>query len=511
MNAMRRVQGGTLARLLCFALLWWVCQELTARPNVLIIVADDLGWGDLASHGNREVKTPRLDAFAESGLRFDKFYACPTGAASLASLLTGRYHYRTGVCGDSGPAAVMFDDETTLGELFRDNGYSTAWFGNWRHGLNYPHNAIGQGFAEGKLGNFPTKEVTDWIGSRREKSWFCTVVFPWPKISGTTAKDCGLELSGPESRLKEVHHLVAKLDAEAGKLIDTASQNPDTIILFLSDNGPDQFGKTTGRYNQFLYGGKGSVHEGGVRIPCFVSWPGRIEAGSRFTRIASVIDWLPTFMEFCELKPPERFRKIDGISLGKMLQNGGSRDDWPNRILFTSWTPPGYQAKTASVAVRSDRWLALRDPRWRRDEKTAANRGGWELYDLRTDPFQKHDQGDEYPFLLSDLKADYLFWMDETTDDGLGPIPIHIGHAEWPVVSLPPNKEKTWPVRVVEPGLYQVEARFAGGKSKVRYRFKAGEREVEGKGTIELSAKVSKVQLETEGQLVEVRITKTRR
>ena len=118
------------------------------RPNVLLIVTDDQGWGDLGSHGNPTLDTPVLDRLADSGMRFEKFYVCPNCAPTRARLLTGRYHYRTGVSGTSRGEEVMHDHERTLAEVFRDNGYATGCFGKWHNGSNWPHHPNGQGFDE---------------------------------------------------------------------------------------------------------------------------------------------------------------------------------------------------------------------------------------------------------------------------------------------------------------------------------------------------------------------------
>lgn len=431
--------------------------NLPAQPNVLMIVADDLGWGDLSANGNRDVETPQLDALSETGLKFEKFYVCPNGSTTSASLLTGRYHYRTGVVGESGAEAMMYGSEKTIGEIFAENGYRTGYFGEWLHGENWPQNVTGQGFAD-----FEGSAV-EFLQQDKPEPFLCLVKLSDPKLKSIK----GLT---PEQRLAKVNQGIAKVDREVGELLNSIARE-NTIVIFLSDNGPDQFGKTEGRYNGYFYGGKGSVHEGGIRVPCFVSWPGKIEAGSRFTRISAHIDWYPTLIELCGLESKSRQLRIDGSSLAPVLLDAGNSENWPNRILFTSWTPPGYAIKKASVSVRTDRWVALRDPRWRRDESVVEQNSGWELYDLKTDPFQSREKSGELPFLLSELRADFSFWMDHTTDDGIGPLAIHIGHPQWPVVTFRPNPEMSWPVRIIEEGKYIVEVKFPEGENKCQLSF----------------------------------------
>ena len=421
-----------------------------AQPNVLIIVADDLGWGDLSANGNRAIETVNIDSLAESGLKFEKFYVCPNGSTTSASLLTGRYHYRTGAVGEAGLEAMMYGSEKTLGEIFGENGYRCGYFGRWRHGENWPHHPAGQGFPVFRDEESPVSAALDFITSENKLPFFCFVKIPHPRL-----KD-GKKIP-EEDRLEKVNQGILQLDAAVGKLIDAledSDQRNESLVVFLSDNGPDQFGETRGRYNGYFYGGKGSVHEGGVRVPCFASWPGTVEPKSTFPRISAHIDWYPTLVELCGLKQRSRQLPVDGTSLATVLRNTWDIDDWPNRILFTSWTPPGYAIKKASAAVRTDRWVALRDPRWRRKEIEKDRE--WELYDLKTDPFQSHEKGGQFPFLLSELKADYAFFIDHTTDDGIGPIAIQIGHPEWKTVTLRPNPDMTWPVRVIAPGEYEV-------------------------------------------------------
>lgn len=418
------------------------------QPNVILLVADDVGWGDLSCNGNRDVKTPHLDALAESGLRFEKFYSCPNGSTTSASLLTGRYHYRTGVSGERGSEAIMYGNEETLAELYRANGYNTALIGRWHHGENWPHNPLAQGYDHFESDDTLENIISYLNLQTPETPFFCQVNFS----------------ASSESEIQKVYEEISTLDHNIGQIVETTyikKKLHNTIFVFLSDNGPNFFGKQKGRYNGHFYGGKGSVHEGGVRVPCFVSWPEKIKPGSRFTRIATHIDLFPTLRELCGLiETKDKRFAIDGSSLASVLLDPEKTEDWPNRLLCTSWTPPGFNTKDASLAVRTDRWLALRDARWRRHETVVEEQSGWELYDLKTDPFQNHDKGAEFPFLLAELKADLGFWLDHTTDDGLGPIPIHIGHKEWPNIVLSTNTEKRWPVKIIKPGIYLCEARY---------------------------------------------------
>ncbi|MCP5539857.1 MAG: arylsulfatase [Akkermansiaceae bacterium] len=456
------------------ALAWGMCGPATARPsgekpNVLLILADDQGWGDVGFHGNSDIDTPALDTLAGRGLELKRFHVCPSGAPTRASLLTGRYHYRTGVAGVSPGEEVMHAAETTIAELFREAGYATACLGKWHNGANWPHNPNGQGFDEflGFCGEeldtafdavlekngaeTPTRGwVTDVLtdaavefvarSAAEDRPFLCHVAFSAPH-SPYQAPDALFEkyrARGLGDRTAAVYAMVESIDGNVRRLLDAveaAGQTDNTVVWYLSDNGPAlRPDDPEPRFNGYFYGAKGGVHEGGVRVPSIVAWPGRVPAGSSFSRISAHIDVLPTLAGLCGVEMPEG-RLIDGMDLTPALVSGGQPRRWPNRILFTSWTPPGFDTANASRAVRTDRWLAARDAGWRRAEPAPIH-SGWELYDLSADPLQRHELGDDYKFLLADMRADYARWLDETTDYGLERFPTEIGYPEWPVVTL---------------------------------------------------------------------------
>lgn len=402
------------------------------HPDVVVVVGGKQGWGQLSMRGSSEVNTPHLDALAESGIELSRFYATPVGATTFASLLTGRYHYRTGASGDVGGEHVINSYETTVAELFLAAGYRTAFFGAWRNGDNWPHCAEAQGFS---LSAEPeSKAVIEFFNTDGIAPLFGAV-------------SC-------EDFLK-ADHLLGELMA--------IQQERDLVIVYLAECGPSESADGELSKGQ-LYGSEGSVHEGGVRVPCFVSLKGTISGNSRFQRITSVIDLLPTLLELGNVEMPKEL-VLDGLSLLPALISGGEPSRWPNRILFNSATPPGFDLKNAAVSVRTDRWLAVRDAEWCRDEKLAAEFNGWELYDLVADPFERFNVSMDYPFLISDMKADFSFWMNQTTRFGLKQIPTGIGHQEWPQVRLRKtvqNGEGNWPVKVVKAGWYEV--RFDSGK-----------------------------------------------
>lgn len=475
-------------------------EEKPKRPNILLILADDMGWGDLSLHGNRDIQTPNLEALAAGGARLEHFYACPDGATTTASLLTGRYHYRTGVSGSTHGESFLPDHETTFAELLKNDGWATTWLGKWQNGVNWPHRPEAQGFDQfvGFCGESrtsmrletdnqpdPDQTLTPFLFSEAlrfiEKSpqpWLCVLALDEPQHSATD------DPKGVAGAIGEIDHEFGLLR----KALQERQLENDTLIWFLSDSGPATLPDSQEtRYNAFLRGAKGSVHEGGVRIPSLIRWPAQIPEATEFDRIGSVIDVLPTLVDFAGIASSPA--PIDGMSLAPALRSGGEPRRWPNRILSTSWTPPGFLIDRASVAVRTDRWVALRDPNWRRGELSETH-SGWELYDLDADPFQRFEVAEDYPYLLSDMRADFSRWMDHTTDDGLGNLPTEIGHPEWPVVTLrpefvpwklkPKGNEFSWPVKVVsETAEYRIEIDLApdAPEKKGRFHFFVGNAE----------------------------------
>lgn len=413
-------------------------------PNVLLVVASEFGWQDLPGHGgDRSIDTPALDRLTAEGMELLRFHACPQGAPTRASLLTGRYHYRTGVAGDEYGENVMHGYEITLAEVLRDNGYATANFGVWKNGRNWPSNAAGQGFET--VGEAePVDAALAFVSESRDQAFFCL-----------------LSLGSGD---------VGKIDEALGRLLDGLDQadaTQNTIVVFTSDGGSGRLEASGAEDHEpklaRLFGETGSVHEAGVRVPFLVRWPGQVPAGTDSREVSTSIDLLPTLVELCQATFVETL-PVDGISLAELLRTGGKPRRWPNRILFTSSTPPGYDVKHAGVAVRTGRWLAVREPESSRAD-SAEDRDAWELYDLLADPYQRYNVAEEYWSLAGHMSADFVFWMKHTSENGLAPIPSEIGHAEWPRVVLhvddlpfeaAGNNQLCWPVEVVEAGGYRV-------------------------------------------------------
>lgn len=507
----------TLALILLPAMSPAAPREPLDHPNVVLILADNLGWGDLSFHGNTVVHTPGLSRLSAEGARIDRFYVSAASAPSRAALLTGRDFLLTGTTADVDGAGTLHEAEVTMADALKAIGYRTGYFGKWQHGANFPHHPQGQGFEEftgrceanwetsrdlemqfgaelratqGPATEIITQAACAFITQRAAEPFFAFVAYPAPASSDSAPADLveAYLQRGCEPALARTYASIEDLDRQVERLrqhLDTLGLAKNTIVTFLSDGGP--CGRD-GRFNGSLYGGAGSLHEGGLRVPWLIAWPGVIEAGLVLDEMSLHSDVFPTIAQFTGAKLPTD-RWVDGVNIAPLLMFG-MLDRWPNRELnFNSAWIPGHDLTQARIAARTERWCAIKDPAWRRvpwQEGTEQ----WELYDLLADPFQNYNVADAYPFVLARLKSDSGHWFRQITTFGAEPIPVEIGHAGWPVVrlqaeaailpeSLPypgdamealtqwdnPKFKVTWPAEVLEDGEAQVrvEVRYVTG------------------------------------------------
>ena len=424
-----------------------MADEADHRPNVLLVVANSLGWQDLPRHGG-EGEAPTLEKLADEGMEVLRFYSCPALATSRASLLTGRYHYRAGVAGDTHGENVMHGYEITLGEVFRDNGYETGFFGEWKNGRNWPSNAQGQGFE--RVAGCDDESVVEFIQRDWKRPFFAWLSLP-----------VKAGINSVDRELSRVLHV-----------LDEAGRRDNTVVVFTSDTAAGSPTIKSGSAPAIprFFGDAESVHEGGVRVPFLVRWPGHVPAGKQTREISAGIDLLPTLVDLCGLTFVETL-ELDGISLAELLHTGGEPRRWPNRLLFTSFTPPGFKIKQAAVSVRTGRWLAVKEPRSSRAEN-AEDKEKWELYDKHADPYQRYNVAGEYWSLAGHMSADFAFWMKRTTENGLSPVAQDIGHREWPEVTLhredamfdqeTTGKEWRWSVDIVADSAVKCQVGITG-------------------------------------------------
>ncbi len=416
-------------------------------PNVVLMISDDQGWGDLSSHGNGNLRTPRLDALAADGARFAAFMVSSVCAPTRASLLTGRYHPRTGVRGTSRGEERLNVDEVTMADHFKRAGYATGLFGKWHNGAAYPYHPNGRGFDEfhgfccGHLGEYVdpvlehngrpvkargfapdvfTERALDFIRTHRDRPFLCWLAWNTPhspfqvperdfqRHAASAVAQRGV--LGDREDLPVTRAALAlceNLDANVGRVLDTLRElelERDTIVVFLSDNGPNSF-----RWNGGMKGRKGSVDEGGLKVPCFLRWPGHVTPRV-IAPVAAHIDLLPTLADLAGV-PLKGGHPLDGTSLRPLLE--GREAGWPERLVFAA------QGKLASV--RTDRYRA--------DAET--------LYDLAADPGQTRNLAAERPEEHRRLADALAKWKAEVLPRGRDERPVPVGYRAFPVTRLP--------------------------------------------------------------------------
>ena len=433
-----------------------VAGELTAavetRPNVLLVMTDDQGWGDLSLHGNDILSTPHMDSIARDGASLKWFYVSPVCAPTRASLLTGRFHSRTGVHGVTRGRENMRADEVTLAELFKKAGYATGCYGKWHNGAHYPADPVGQGFDEfvgfcaghwdqyfdaplrydrvgqqsrrfesdGYLVDVITERADAFIRRQHdaEQPWLCYVPYQtphWPAQMPDKYWNEFKDIDELDVKAKSAYAMVEATDDAFGRLLATVDElgiRENTIVVFLTDNGAN-----SNRFDGGMREQKGSVHEGGSRVPCFIRWPGQIMAGDVMHQLASSCDLLPTLCEWCDVST-EGTRPLDGISLRPWLQaifrGRRAKIAQQPRNLFA------IRGTGKSVAVRSATHRLVR----KRSNQP------WQLFDISNDPGEKNDIAKQHPEIVEELSAALDEYLAEADVTNLAPAPIEIGHME---------------------------------------------------------------------------------
>jgi len=393
--------------------------DLVAQPNVLLLLTDDQGYGDLSLHGNPQLKTPAMDRIGRQGVRLDRFYVSPVCAPTRASLLTGRYHLRTGAFGVTHREEVMDPSEVTIAELFQQNGYATGCFGKWHNGTVYPETPNGQGFDEflgvlGGLSQLYFNPVLDHNGEEKEyrgyiteilagaaidwmdqqiysgKPFFCYVPFNTPHTPGLVEEKYWKSYYDKNIGRWEsvIYGMIEVIDKQVDRMLqflDKKGQAESTIVIFLSDNGP-----ATWRYNAGLRGKKSSVYDGGIRVPCFIRWPGKLNPHTVDYPLAH-IDLLPTLTEWCGILGVESL-DLDGISFAALAEDPAAT--WSDRKLI-SFSQGNKSRVSTTGTVHTNRW-------------TAVMQGGkWELYDILADLTQRDNLANTYPDVVKELRDHY--------------------------------------------------------------------------------------------------------
>jgi arylsulfatase A-like enzyme len=420
------------------------------QPNIVIIITDDQGWGDISLHGNTNLQTPNIDALAQNGAQFTNFYVQPVCSPTRADLLTGRYHTRAGVFDTSEGGERMNLDETTFADIFRKAGYATAAFGKWHNGMQYPYHPNGRGFDEfygfcsghwgdyfspplehnGKIvqgkGYVPddiTTRAIDFIKENRENPFLVYIAQITPHTPMQVPdrwynrfSEMELDMYTDNRYEEDLEFTRAALamceniDWNVGRVTNAIRElglEENTIFIFLNDNGPNSW-----RWNGGMRGRKGSTDEGGVRSPLFMQWKGKITAGTVIEEISGAIDILPTVaglagIEYSTIHP------VDGLSLRPLILNEGSFT--ADRYIFAHWNDN----------------ISVRDQRYRLDHQGS-------LFDIIEDRGQRNDISEEEPEIRQRMLEAALSWRKETMQ-GLTKEkrPFTVGHPDALYTQLP--------------------------------------------------------------------------
>jgi len=411
------------------------------KPNVILVITDDQGYGDLACHGNKVLKTPALDALYAQSVRLKDFHVDPCCSPTRAALLTGRYSSRSGVWHTVMGRSLLRKTEVTMADVFASGGYRTGMFGKWHLGDNYPFRPQDRGFQEtvchggGAIGNAPDywgndyfddtyqrngryekfsgyctdvwfDEAIKFIKANRSKPFFCYLATnvphgPWI----VSEKYSEVYKNGPMGRAAKFYGMIANFDENMARLtgqLKSLGLADNTILIFMTDNGTaggvrmDRSGNAVSGYNAGMRGAKVWETDGGHRVPCFIRWPnGNIGGGRDIEPITAHLDLLPTLIDLCGLEKPKDVR-FDGVSLRPLL--AGKMKDWPARTLFVHNQRLDTPRKDKNYQVMTDRWRLL---------------NGRDLYDIKADPGQRNSLADKHPEIVERMQKQYEVWWKD--------------------------------------------------------------------------------------------------
>jgi arylsulfatase A-like enzyme len=400
------------------------------KPNIILILADDLGYGDLGSYGQKFFRTPNLDRMAREGLRFTQFYAgSAVCAPSRATLMTGQHQghaYIRGNMDANNQRVSLRPADVTVAEVLKGAGYRTGIIGKWglgepetsgvpnRQGFDYWFGYLNQNLAHNYYPDYLwrneervsvprgtyshelfTREALDFIRRERERPFFLYLAYTIPHADNELTKKTGNGMEVPTDAPytneswpqpeKNYAAMIGRMDTDTGKILALLKElrlDGDTIIMFTSDNGPQS--KDEGGYDQAFFDSNGpfrgikrDLYEGGIRAPLIVRWPGNIRAGQTTDHVSAQWDLLPTMAELAGARPPNG---IDGVSLLPVLR--GRRQQPEHEYLYWEFHEGGY-----AQAARMGRWKAVRH----------GTSGPIELYDLQSDVGETLDVAGKHP------------------------------------------------------------------------------------------------------------------
>ena len=466
------------------------------KPNVIVVMTDDQGYGDLSAHGNPVLRTPSMDKLHSQSVRFTDFHVAPMCTPSRGQLLTGRDAMDNGASFVCMGRSLIREELPTIAQIFRAAGYATGHFGKWHLGDNHPFRPQDRGFEETvHHGAWGITSLADYFGNDyfndhyrhngrvEQYAGYCTDIWfeeamawirrqardekPFLVYLPTNAPHVPLwapqkyidpYLGKVESRIAKFFGMIASIDENMGRLtalLDELEIADDTIFVFLGDNGTAQ-GETV--FNAGMRGKKRSLYEGGHRVPLFLRWPaGAIGPPRDIDTLTHVQDVLPTLLDLADVRAPSD-AAFDGVSLAPLL--GGKGQDLSQRMLVVQYG--GVFEKHRDAAVLWNKWRLV---------------NGTELYDLGSDPGQLHDVAGQFPDTLAKMRAHYDDWWDELMPAAEAYQPIAVGSlaenparlsaSDWNGVYCDnPGCVRggqalsgPWTIRVEQPGRYRLSLR----------------------------------------------------
>lgn len=438
------------------------------HPNVILVLTDDQGYGDLGCHGNAVIQTPNIDRMHAESIRLDDYHVGPTCAPTRAGLMTGHYANSTGVWHTVGGRSLLRRDEISAADFFARAGYATGLFGKWHLGDNYPFRPQDRGFQEvvtfggGGVGTTPDYWANDYfddtywthrdgvdayepyvgyctdvwfnealrfIERHRDEPFFCYLSPNAPHMPWLVSPEYSEPYLGstPHRERANFYGMITKIDENFGILrekLETWGLAENTILIFSTDNGTvgidlddDQF--VINGHNAGMRGGKGSEYDGGHRVPFFIHWPGGgLTQGRDIADVTANVDIVPTLIDLCDLADWRR-HDFDGRSLAPLITGGIA--DWPQRAIVTDSQRVVQPIKWRQSSVMTNRWRLV---------------NGAELYDIKQDPEQRADIATAHPDVVVELRTAYEAWWLRVSSQFDEEIPIVIGEPTVPRVLI---------------------------------------------------------------------------
>ena len=475
------------------------------KPNVVLVITDDQGYGDLGCTGNPWIQTPNIDRFHEESVRFTDFHVSPLCTPTRGGIMTGHRPVRNGAWATCWGRSILRKTETTMADVFVDNGYRTGMFGKWHLGDNYPYRPQDRGFEHvvahrgGGVGQTPDfwgnnyfddtyfhngepvshdgyctdiwfDEAMKFIEARRDEPFFCYLSTNAPHGPYLVADHYKkLYKDNEDIPQPAFYGMITNIDENFGRLREKLREldlEENTILIFMTDNGSSggctlANGQFVDRgYNAGMRGKKGSYYDGGHRVPFFIRWPdGGIRGGHDIDELALHVDILPTFIDLCGLNPPAGVR-FDGMSVAGLLSGEGK--SLPERIHFVQYRQNTNPPEKWANAVITRQWRLIH---------------GQELYDIKEDSGQHDDVADMHPNVVARLRDAHEAWWEEISpllgqycpislgNDSENPTRLNsmdvMGDVAWNQGHILKAQKSTgkWAVDVEQPGEYRFSLR----------------------------------------------------